>query len=162
MGEKNYFYGYSSNENTNTGASDPNSQPFELTRLERLVLTCTKSKPKSEAKISREVKTNLPIVSQIITDLMLKGLMERTRRRRILFANKEYFSTSLEGLIVLERTRRNTANYAFFSQLFFGLKDGSHRIVEEITLDSIALKLVIGSIKIVCRMAKYALAKWEN
>jgi DNA-binding MarR family transcriptional regulator len=159
MGEKNYSYRYSSNENTTTGTSDPNSRPFELTRLESLILKCTKSKPKSEAKISKEVKTNLPIVSQIITDLMLKGLMERTRKRRILFANREYFSTSLEGLIALERTRRNTANYAFFSQLFFGLKDGSHRIIEEITMDSIAFKLVIGSIKIVCRMAKYALTK---
>jgi hypothetical protein len=162
MEEKNYFYGYSSNENTTAGTFNPNSQSFELTRLETLILKCTKSKPKSEAKISREVKTNLPIVSQIITDLMLKGLMERTRRRRILFANKEYFSTSLEGLIALEHARRNAANYAFFSQLFFGLKGSSQRILEEITMDSIALKLIIGSIKIVCRMAKYALTKWEN
>jgi DNA-binding MarR family transcriptional regulator len=159
MGEKDYFYRYSSNENTTTTTSDPNSQSFELTRLESLILACTKSKPKSEAKISREVKTNLPIVSQIITDLMLKGLMERTRKRRILFANKEYFSTSLEGLVALERHRRNTANYAFFSHLFFGLKDSSHRIIEEMTMDSIVLKLVIGSIKIVWRMAKYALTK---
>jgi predicted transcriptional regulator len=161
MGEKDYSYRFSSNENenTSTGTSDPNSWSFELTRLESLILTCTKSKPKSEAKISREVKTNLPIVSQIITDLMLKGLMERTRKRRILFANKEYFSTTLEGLVALERTRRNTAIYAFFSQLYFGLKDSSHRIIQEITMDSIALKLVIGSIKIVCRMAKYALTR---
>jgi DNA-binding MarR family transcriptional regulator len=159
MGQKNYSYRYSSNENTTTGTSDPNSRSSELTRLESLILKCTKSKPKSEAKISKEVKTNLPIVSQIITDLMLKGLMERTRKRRILFANREYFSTSLEGLIALERTRRNTANYAFFSQLFFGLKDSSQRVLEEITTDSIALKLVVGSLKLVCRMAKYALTK---
>jgi hypothetical protein len=159
MGEKDYCYRYSSNDNTTTGTWDPYSRSFELTRLESLILKCTKSKPKSEAKISREVKTNLPVVSQVITDLMLKGLMERTRKRRILFTNREYFSTSLEGLVALERTRRNTATYAFFSQLFFGLKDSSHRIMEEITMDSIALKLVIGSIRIVCRMAKYALTK---
>src|SRR5918996_880783 len=155
MGEKNYSYRYSSNENTTTGTSDPNSRSFELTRLESLILKCTKSKPKSEAKISKEVKINLPIVSQVITDLMLKGLMERTRRRRILLANKEYFSTNLEGLIALERAQRNTMNYTFFSQLFFGLKDSSQRLLEEITTDSIALKLVVGSLKLVCRMAKY-------
>lgn len=159
MGEIDYSCRYSSNENTTTGTSDPNSQSFELTRLESRILTCTKSKPKSEAKISREVKTNLPVISQVITDLMLKGLMERTSKRRILFANKEYFSTSLEGLIALERTRKKTANYAFLSQLFFGLKDSSHRIIEEITMDSIVWKLVIGSIQIVCRVAKYALTK---
>ena len=117
MGEKNHLYRYPSNENAASGTGGPNNECFELTRLETLILGCTKSKPKSEAKISREVKINLPIVSQVITDLMLKGLMERTRRRRILLANKEYFSTSLEGLIALERAHRNTMNYTFFSQL---------------------------------------------
>jgi DNA-binding MarR family transcriptional regulator len=159
LGEKNHFYRYPSNENAASGTGGPNNECFELTHLETLILGCTKSKPKSEAKISREVKINLPIVSQVITDLMLKGLMERTRRRRILFANKEYFSTSLEGLIALERAHRNTMNYTFFSQLFFGLKDSSQRVLEEITTDSIALKLVVGSLKLVCRMAKYALTK---
>jgi hypothetical protein len=159
MEEKNNFYGYSSTENANSSTGGPNNECFELTRLEILILRCTKSKPKSEAKISREIKINLPIVSQIITDLMLKGLMERTRRRRMLFVNREYFSTSLNGLIALEHARRNTKNYTFFSQLFFGLKDSSQRILEDITIDSIALKLVVGSLKLACRMAKYALTK---
>lgn len=159
MGEKNHFYRHPSNENATSGTGGPNNEYFELTRLETLILGCAKSKPKSEAKISREVKINLPIVSQVITDLMLKGLMERTRRRRILLANKEYFSTSLEGLIALERARRNTMNYTFFSQLFFRLKDSSQRILEEITTDSIVLKLVVCSLRLVCRMAKYALTK---
>lgn len=158
MGEKNYFYRYSSNENTSSGTEAPNNES-ELNHLETLILGCAKSEPKSEAKISKEVKTNLPIVSQIITDLMFKGLMERTRRRRILFANKEYFSTTLEGLLALERAHRNTMNYTFFSQLFFGSKDSIQRILEEITTDSIVLKLVVGSLKLVFRMIKYALIR---
>jgi hypothetical protein len=159
MGEKSYFYRSSSNKNPTSGTGGPNNEPFELTHLETLILGCTKRKPMSEAKISKEVKTNLPIVSQIITDLMLKGLMERTLRRRIIFANKEYFSTSLEGLIALERARRKSGHCTFFSQLFFGLKDSSQRVLEEITMDSVTLKLIVGSVKLMFRMAKYALTK---
>src|ERR671919_2415895 len=120
MKEEVFANTYSSNENVISGVRGAaHNESCALTRLEILILECTKSKPKSEAKISREVKINLPIVSQVITDLMLKGLMERTRRRRILLANKEYFSTNLEGLIALERAQRNTMNYTFFYQLFF-------------------------------------------
>ena len=128
-----------------------------LTPLEILILGCTKSKPKSETKISKEVKINLPIVSQVITDLMLKGFMERTRKRRMI-SDKEYFSTSLEGLIALERAHSNNTNYTF-SQVFVGLKDNSQRILEELTFDSIALKSILGIVRVIWCMAKFVLTK---
>ncbi len=145
MGE-NYFYEHTVN-NARAG-----NESFKLSRLETSILRCTKSKPKTEKKISREVKINLPIVSQIITDLMLKGLMERTRRRGTLFTSKEYFSTSIEGLIALESD-------GVLSQAFVGLKDSGRKILEDITSDSVALKSILGAVKLVLRMTKYVLAK---
>lgn len=158
MENKNSFYQYSPNENDISGFGDAKNESFNLTRLETLILDCTKSKPKAETKISREVKINLPIVSQLITDLMLKGLMERTRKRRVLFANKEYFSASLEGLIALERAHSNM-NSTFFSQLYVGIKESSQKILGEMTHDSVALKLFVGTVKLVCRVARYAMTK---
>lgn len=160
MEEKNYFYQYtSSNDTMSSSNKGANNESFGLTRFETLILRCIKSNPKSETKISREVKINLPIVSELVTDLMLKGFIERTRRRRMLFASKEYFSTTLEGLIALEIAQRTNKNHDFLSQVFVTLKDSSQKILDEITSDSIILKLILGAAKFVCRMAKYALIK---
>jgi predicted transcriptional regulator len=132
--------------------------PCNLTALEILILECTKSKAKSETKISREVKINLPIVSQVITDLMFKGLIERTIRRRILFG-KEYFSTNMEGLIAVEHSRANTKKYTFFWQAVSNMKDHSQSILVDLISTSITLKLILGTAKLMYRMARYMLCE---
>jgi hypothetical protein len=155
MKEEVFVNTYSSNENVISGVRGAaNDESCDLTRLEILILECTKSKPKSETKISREVKINLPIVSQVITELMLKGLIERTMKRRILFY-KEYFSTNLEGLIALDHSRRNVTKYAFLSQAL----NRSQSILVDITSGSMSLKLIMGTVKLLCRMARYVLAE---
>ena len=159
MEEKNYLYQHTSRIDTlsreNKGA---NNESFGLTRFETLILRCISGNPKTETKISKEVKINLPIVSELVTDLMLKGYIERTRRRRVLFASKEYFSTTLEGLIALEIVQRANKN-GFLSQVFDTLMDKSQKILDEISSDSIILKLLLGIAKFVLRMAKQALIK---
>jgi len=159
MEEKNYLYQHTSRIDTlsreNKGA---NNESFGLTRFETLILRCISGNPKTETKISEEVKINLPIVSELVTDLMLKGYIERTRRRRVLFASKEYFSTTLEGLIALEIVQRANKN-GFLSQVFDTLMDKSQKILDEISSDSIILKLLLGIAKFVLRMAKQALIK---
>ena len=154
MEEKNYLYQHTSRIDTlsreNKGA---NNESFGLTRFETLILRCISGNPKTETKISEEVKINLPIVSELVTDLMLKGYIERTRRRRVLFASKEYFSTTLEGLIALEIVQRANKN-GFLSQVFDTLMDKSQKILDEISSDSIILKLLLGITKFVLRMAK--------
>jgi DNA-binding MarR family transcriptional regulator len=134
------------------------NESCNLTSLEVLILECAKSKAKSETKISREVKINLPIVSQVITDLMFKGLIERTIRRRILF-DKEYFSTNLEGLIALEQSRRNNTIHTFFWQAISNLKDRSQSILVDLTSASLSLKLIVATVKIIYRMGNYVLSK---
>ena len=160
MEEKNYLYQHTSRIDTlsreNKGA---NNESFGLTRFETLILRCISGNPKTETKISKEVKINLPIVSELVTDLMLKGYIERTRRRRVLFASKEYFSTTLEGLIALEIVQRANKNHGFLSQVFDTLMDKSQIILDEISSDSIILKLLLGIAKFVLRMAKQALIK---
>ena len=159
MKEEVFSNTYSSNENVINGVRGvEHNESCDLTRLEILILECTKSKPKSETKISREVKINLSIVSQVITDLMFKGLIDRTMKRRILFA-KEYFSTNLEGLIALDHSHRNAIRYTFFSQALSGLKDRSQSILVDLTSGSMSLKLIVGTVKLVCRMARYVLAE---
>jgi DNA-binding MarR family transcriptional regulator len=158
MKEEVFANTYSSNENVISGVRGAAHNEFcDLTRLEILILECTKSKPKSETKISREVKINLPIVSQVITDLMLKGLIERTMKRRILFY-KEYFSTNLEGLIALDHSR-NATKYTFFCQALSGFKERSQSILVDLTSGTMSLKLIVGTVKLVCRMARYVLAE---
>jgi DNA-binding MarR family transcriptional regulator len=167
MDKKNYFSPYSYDENAignsctmGTCNKTTNNGESDLTRFETLILRCTRSNPKTETKISREIQINLPIVSQLITELMMKGLLERSKNRRpILFAKKEYFSTTIEGLIALENIQRNGTNFTFLSQVVKTLKDSGRRIVEEATPNSLTLKLVFGTLRLVYRVAKYVLTK---
>ena len=159
MKEKIVSNTYSSNENVFNDIRDvAHDGPCNLSSVEILILECTKSKAKSETKIAREVKINLPIVSQVITDLMFKGLIERTIRRRILFG-KEYFSTNMEGLIALEQSRASTKKYTFFWQAISNMKDRSQSILVDLTSTSITLKLILGTAKLMCRMARYMLSE---
>jgi DNA-binding MarR family transcriptional regulator len=157
MEEKNYLYQHTSRIDTlSSDNKGGNNKSLSLTRFETLVLRCVKGSPKTETKISKEVKINLPIVSELVTDLMLKGYIERTRRRRVLFASKEYFSTTLEGLIALEIAQRAKKNRDFLSQVFATLMDKCQKILDEISSDSIFLKLILGVAKFVLRVAKEA------
>jgi hypothetical protein len=159
MKEKIVSNTYSSNENViNDIRIVTHYGPCNLTSTEILILECTKSKAKSETKISREVKINLPIVSQVITDLMFKGLIERTMKRRILFG-KEYFSTNIDGLIALEQSCANTKKYPFFWQAIGNMKDHSQSILVDLTSTSITLKLILGTAKLMYRMARYMLSE---
>jgi predicted transcriptional regulator len=166
MEKKNYFSRYSPGENS-TGAKcslDTCNMTYngipDLTRFEVLILRCTRSNQKTETKISSEIKINLPIVSQLITELMMKGLLERTKNRRpILFAKKEYFSTTIEGLIALEHIQRSGTPHTFLSQMINALKDSGQRMVEEATPNSLTLKLIFGTARLTYRVARCALIK---
>jgi DNA-binding MarR family transcriptional regulator len=165
--KKNYFSHYSPNVNARemkfpqgTYCEVTNSREPDLTRLEIKILRCTRSNAKTETRISKEIKVNLPTVSQLITDLMLKGFLQRTRNRRtIFFPKKDSFSTTIEGLMALERNQKNGSNRTLLSQVLYMVKDSSHRIVEEATPSSLALKLFFGTLRLVYQVTKYALRK---
>jgi DNA-binding HxlR family transcriptional regulator len=76
-----------------------------LTKWHIQILRCVKGSSKSETKISRQTELNSLIVSQLITDLMEYGLVERTLKRKMRIYYKEYFSATLDGVALLETTR---------------------------------------------------------
>jgi predicted transcriptional regulator len=167
MYKKNYFSHYSPDVNARetkfpqgTYCEVTNSGEADLTCFEIKILRCTRSNPKTETRISKEIKVNLPTVSQLITDLMLKGFLQRTRNQRmIFFPKKDSFSTTIEGLLALERNQRNGSNRTFLSQVLYMVKDSGHRIVEEATPNSLTLKLFFGTLRLVYQVTKYALSK---
>jgi len=87
-----------------------NAQTFNgnysrLTKWHFRILECVKSSSKSESKISSQTELNQLIVSQLVTDLMEHGLIERTLRRKLRMYYREYFSATLDGIALLETVR---------------------------------------------------------
>jgi predicted transcriptional regulator len=123
-----------------------------LLRLEYQVLKSIKVKSKTEKKIARQLGVNVSIISQVITGLMLKGFVERTRERRMLFYS-EYFSTTIDGLLALEA---NSANIMHpWSRVLLLCRDIANRMLIPLASQSLAVRLGIGAVKTTYRLAKF-------
>ena len=130
-------------------------QSLRLQRLEYQVLKSIKVKSKTEEKIARQLDINVSIISKIITGLMLKGYVERTKQRRILFYSAEYFSTTIEGLLVFEA---NTTDIMLpWSRVLTVWKDIANKRLIHLASQSLALRLGIGAVKTTYRLAKFTL-----
>jgi DNA-binding MarR family transcriptional regulator len=125
---------------------------FGLSRWEAQIIKCIKSKATTEKRIAKEVTLDIAIVSPIITDLMLRGYIERVRKRRMYFSSREYFSATLEGLSALEASQRN--RNGFWNQLMSMVKDESEKMLLEFCSKSLGLRLTFKVLK-----GTYALAK---
>ena len=126
-----------------------------LQRLEYQVLKSIKVKAKTEKTIARQLDINVSIISQIITGLMLKGFVERTRQRRMLFNSAEYFSTTIEGLLVFEAN--TTGNMLPWSRVLTVWKDIANKRLIHLASQSLALRLGIGAVKTTYRLVKFTL-----
>ena len=125
---------------------------FTLSQWEAQILKCIKSKALTEKRIAKEVTLDIVIVSHIITDLMLRGYVERVRKRRMYFSSREYFSATLDGLLALEASRRNYNG--FWNQLMSMVKDESEKMLLEFSSRSVGLRLTFKVLR-----GTYALAK---
>ena len=76
-----------------------------ISHWEFQILSAIRRESKTESKISKHVKLNASIVSEIITTLIEKGFVIGTRKRRMLFFYAKYFSTTLDGLMAIEQIR---------------------------------------------------------
>jgi predicted transcriptional regulator len=132
-----------------------NDQSSLLQRLEYQVLRSIKVKAKTEKTIARQLGINVSIISQIITNLMLKGFVERTRQRRMLFYSAEYFSTTIEGLLVFEAN--TTGSILPWSWLPTVWKDFANRLLIHFATESLAFRIGIGAVKTTYRLAKFTL-----
>ncbi len=132
--------------------SSTTENEFTLSRWEAQILKCIKSKAMTEKRIAKEVTLDIAIVSHIITDLMLRGYVERVRKRRMYFSSREYFSATLDGLSALEASRRNYNG--FWNQLMSMVKDESEKMLVEFSSKSLGLRLTFKVLR-----GTYALAK---
>jgi predicted transcriptional regulator len=127
-------------------------QTWLLLRLEYQVLKSIKVNSKTEKKIARQLGVNVSIISQVITGLMLKGFVERTRERRMLFYS-EYFSTTMDGLLALEA---NSATIMHpWSRVLLQCRDIANRMLIPLASQSLAVRLGIGAVKTTYRLAKF-------
>lgn len=132
--------------------SSTTENEFTLSQWEAQILKCIKSKALTEKRIAKEVRLDIVIVSHIITDLMLRGYVERVRKRRMYFSSREYFSATLDGLSALEASRRNYNG--FWNQLMSMVKDESEKMLLEFSSRSLGLRLTFKVLR-----GTYALAK---
>jgi DNA-binding MarR family transcriptional regulator len=133
--------------------NDTDREIISLNRWEIQILKCIKANSKTEKKIAKEVGLDISVISPLITNLMLQGFVERTRKRRMHFSSKEYFSTTIEGVAALEETTRGTSN-VFWNQIASILKDHGEKILIEWSNKSLPLKIMLGAIKATYRLAK--------
>ena len=98
----------------------------QLSPWEIRILRVVRSETRQEKAIARCVRLNELIVSEFVTELMLKGYVERRRRRWMLFFSREYFSITLEGLAALEAAEGSVDRIMEF------LKESGQKIAGEI------------------------------
>ncbi len=132
--------------------SSTTENEFNLSRWEAQILKCIKRKAMTEKRIAKEVTLDIAIVSPIITDLMLRGYVERVRKRRMYFSTREYFSATLDGLSALEASQRN--RNGFWNQLMSMVKDEGEKMLLEFSSKSLGLRLTFKVLR-----GTYTLAK---
>lgn len=104
------------------------TQDKSLTPWEIIILKSVKSRRLPENAIARATRLNEAIVSELITDLMYKGLIERRRYKRMIFLSREYFTITLEGLAALQAREKS------IDKAIELLKVNSLKVAEEIIM----------------------------
>jgi hypothetical protein len=77
-----------------------------IDRYELKLIDSIKVKSRTQKNISRRLGLNVCIICELIEGLLIKGYIERHRKRRLFFWHRDLFSATLEGMAVSERARR--------------------------------------------------------
>jgi hypothetical protein len=102
-----------------------------INRYEIRLLKCIKVKSRTEKSISKQIGLNASIVYQLINGLLIKGYVEKNRKRRLLFWHKELFSATIDGVIALEVAKMNNNNKTTFNRIIsriYGFKSNHQDI----------------------------------
>jgi len=134
-------------------SNNASKEIIPLNQWEIQILKCIKTNSKTEKKIAKEIRIDISVISPLITNLMLLGFVERTRKRRMHFSSREYFSTTIEGLAALEEAIRGSSNI-FWNQLSSILKSHGERLLIEWSNKSLPFKVTLGAIKMTYKIAK--------
>lgn len=79
----------------------------QVDKWEIQILECVKAKSRTEKQIARMVGLDIPIVSQMITDLMMKGLLDVITKRRLYFFFRKFYALTPDGLTALESATKH-------------------------------------------------------
>jgi DNA-binding MarR family transcriptional regulator len=110
----------------------------------------------TEKKIAKEVSLDITIVSQLITELMLQGYVERIRKRKMYFSSREYFSATIDGLIALEASRPNYYS-GFWNQLLSLLKDHSEKMIIEFSEKSVIFRFAYRALRVTYAITRFVI-----
>lgn len=101
-------------------------EAVQLSSWEARILRAVRSQSRQEKAIAKNIRLNEMLVAEFVTELMLKGYVERRRRKWMFFFSREYFSITLEGLAALEAAESSIDRIMEF------IKDGGQRLAGEI------------------------------
>lgn len=77
-------------------------------RYEIRIVDCITARSRTQKSISHKMGLNSSIVRELICDLLLRGYIQQTRKRRLYFWHSDLFSATLKGLAMAERTKRGS------------------------------------------------------
>jgi predicted transcriptional regulator len=114
------------------------SESDTLRRWELRILSSIKKEVKSEKQIAKHISLNALTTSQLITELMMKGYIDKimTRGRIRRYSYTERFAITQEGLAVLEQFSRWNSPW---NQLIELIKQDSYELPLKMTIDAIRI-----------------------
>ncbi len=81
---------------------DTLEQQNKLGKWEIQILQCVRAKSRTEKQIAKMVGLDISIVSPMITDLMMSGLLDVITKRRLYFFFRKFYALTPDGLAALE------------------------------------------------------------
>jgi hypothetical protein len=75
-------------------------------RYEIRIVDCITARSRTQKSISHKIRLNSSIVYELICDLLLRGYIQKNRKRRLYFWHSDLFSATFEGLAMAERAKR--------------------------------------------------------
>src|SRR5437667_12206307 len=116
-----------------------------LSRWEFRILGSVGKEVKSEKRIAKDIGLNELTTSQLITELMSKGYLERMVNKGSIrrYSYTEKFAITQEGLVILEGFTRGNSPW--------------NQLTELLTQDSseLPLKMTIGAVRVAYRLTKF-------
>ena len=133
--------------------ASPIKNELGLSKWEVQILKCIKRKAITEKRIAKELSLDINIVSSVITDLMLRGYVERVRKRRMYFSSREYFSATMDGIMALETSLNN----AFWNQLMSLLKDQTDKLILELSTKSPIFGITFKALRVTHAITRFVM-----
>jgi hypothetical protein len=107
MSQRTNRYNLKNSVGHNVGYNDLEDKSI-IYRYEIRIVDCVKVRSRTQKSISHKIGLNSSIVYELIDDLLLKGHIQQTRKRRLYFWHSDLFSATLEGLAMVERAKRES------------------------------------------------------